>query len=88
MGPLLGIIGLIVGLGSAACWIYTIVRLFQIGKTIEGVCAICPLVGFILGWVRVKELNHQKVMVIWSVLLVVSILINVMLAGSGIAGTR
>ncbi|MBC7785730.1 MAG: hypothetical protein H7144_18025 [Burkholderiales bacterium] len=76
------IISLAISIGSIVCWVLTLVKLFQAGKTLEGVLSICPLIGFILGWVRAKELNHTKVMMIWSVLVVLSILINVMFAST------
>ncbi|HEX8324081.1 MAG TPA: hypothetical protein VF595_09215 [Tepidisphaeraceae bacterium] len=82
---ILTILGLLVGLVSLACWIFTLVRLFQAGKTLEGVLGICPLIGFILGWVRAKELDHTKVMLIWTVCVVVSILLNIVIASSGAA---
>lgn len=73
------VIVLLFGLASLACWIYTLVRLFQTGNTVLGVCGICPLVGFIAGWVKAQEMDHQKVMMIWTGVVVVNIILNIML---------
>lgn len=73
------IIAILVAIGSIVCWILTLVKLFQNQKTLEGVLGIlCPLIAFIMGWVRAKEFDHTKVMSIWTVLVIVSVVINVM----------
>ncbi|HEY0010255.1 MAG TPA: hypothetical protein VGB55_16140 [Tepidisphaeraceae bacterium] len=72
----MGILLILISVVSLACWIYTLVRLFQAGKTLEGILSICPLVGFIIGWVRARELDHTKVMLIWTVAIILNLILN------------
>ena len=71
-----------VGLVALACWIYTIVVAFQKGSVVLGVVSICPLVGFIIGWVKNKEWDHTKVMAVWSICIVINLILNVVVAAT------
>ena len=66
----------LVSLGSLACWIIVLVKAFQSGNIGLGIVCICPLVAFIMGWVKSNEWNLQKVMLVWTVLVVASIGLN------------
>lgn len=66
----LGGISLIVGLGSLVCWIYTVVVAFQNENPTVGVLCLCPLIGLIMGFVHMKDWGHDKVMIIWSIFVV------------------
>ncbi|CAN5362122.1 hypothetical protein BH09PLA1_BH09PLA1_34320 [soil metagenome] len=68
----------LIGLCSLACWIIMLVKIFQSGDTLWGVLGLCPLVAFIYGWVKVKELDAQKIMLIWSVCVAANLLLNIM----------
>ena len=81
MEVVVGGFALIVGLVSLVCWIWTIVRAFQEGETASGILSICPLVGFIIGRINSGSWNHTKVMIVWSICIVINILLNVALAG-------
>jgi hypothetical protein len=69
----------LIGLVSLACWIYVLVKIFQSGDTLWGILGLCPLVAFIYGWVKVNELNVQKVMMVWSICVGLNLLMNVLL---------
>ena len=69
---LLGL-SIICGITSFVCWIWTVVTAFREGSGAEGILSICPLVGFILGWIHVGDWNHAKVMIPWSVCVVINI---------------
>lgn len=70
------IVAIAIGLVSLACWIYTLVRLFQTGNTVWGICGLCPLIAFIAGWVKKDELDHGTVMSVWSGAVVLNFLLR------------
>ncbi len=76
---LLAIAGLsaIVGLISLVCWIYTVVVAFTNETAVIGIVCLCPLVALIMGLVKMKEWNHEKVMMIWGACIGVNILLQV-----------
>lgn len=78
----MAIVGMVAGLVSLVCWILTVVKAFQRGTTTTGVLSICGLIGFILGWINVKEWDHQPVMIAWSVAFLLAIIVQV-LGGGG-----
>lgn len=78
----MAIVGMVAGLVSLVCWILTVVKAFQSGKTSNGILSICPLVGFILGWINVKEWNHQPVMLAWTVATILNLVVQYMGGGA------
>jgi hypothetical protein len=67
-----------VGLANLVLFIIVLVKLFQekgVGHGILGI--ICSLYTFIWGWTKHKELQITNIMTAWSVLIVVSIILNV-----------
>ena len=75
---MLQILAILVGLGSLVCWVFVLIKIFQdknIGVGIVGI--ICPLVAFIYGWVKANEYGIQKIMLIWTALIVAGIVLNV-----------
>ena len=78
----MAIVGMVAGLVSLVCWILTVVKAFQSGTTSNGVLSICPLVGFILGWINVKEWNHQPVMLAWTVATILNLVVQYMGGGA------
>jgi hypothetical protein len=77
---LLGILAIIVGIGSLVCWILTLIKIFKAGEIVHGIIGIiCPLWAFIYGWMKATAYNHKNVMMIWSVLIVINIVLNIIL---------
>ena len=75
---ILSILALLLGLGALVAFIIVLVKLFQIegvGKGILGL--ICAIYTFIWGWMKSKELGLRNIMIIWSLLIVLSIILNV-----------
>jgi hypothetical protein len=72
----------ITGLVSLGCWIMTIIKAFQNNDTTAGIFSICPLVGFILGWINASKWNHGTIMLVWTVCIVISIVIQVAFPGA------
>ena len=81
----IGILQLIVGIGSLICFILVLVQMFQHGETGLGVlcivlvflCGIGGLVAFIVGWLRANRWAINNLMVAWTVLCVVGIVLGV-----------
>ncbi len=72
----LGILALLAGLGSAVVAIMVLIKLFQTegaGKGILGL--ICMIYTYIWGWMNATRLNLKKLMLIWTVLLIVFIIL-------------
>ena len=74
---LFSILGLIISLGSIACWIITLIKMFKgnIGLAILGI--ICPLWAFIWGWMNCGTAD-KKLMLIWTACIVLAGFFNVM----------
>ena len=52
-------------------------------------CLICGLYTFIWGWINANRLNIKNIMIIWTLLIIVSIIVNVMSGGFNYSlGTR
>ena len=74
---MLFILAILCSLGSLACWIIVLVKIFQSGNIGMGIVGIiCPLVAFIYGWTKANEYGIQKVMLVWTVLIVAGIGLN------------
>jgi hypothetical protein len=72
------VLSVIVGIGSLICAIIVLTKLFPaegVGKGILGI--LCALYTFIWGWQNKDEYGIQNVMTIWSILIVVGIVLNV-----------
>lgn len=73
------------GIGSFACWIMILIKMFQNEKPLIGILGIlCGLWAFIWGWMKASTLGTKKLMMIWSVCFVMSIIGNI-LYGVGMA---
>ena len=77
----MAILSLLVGLGSLVCWIMVLVKIFQAKQVWQGVVGIiCPLFALIWGWMKAAELGTSKIMPIWTGLVVVQVILNVLFA--------
>lgn len=71
-------LSLIIGLGSLACWILVLVKIFQAGEIGLGILGIlCPLFTFIYGWMKSDKWSIRQIMIVWTILIVVSIILRV-----------
>ncbi|NQT93847.1 MAG: hypothetical protein HQ559_13895 [Lentisphaerae bacterium] len=82
MDVLLQALMVIVGIISVVCWIMVLIKIFKdnVGLGILGV--VCGLFAFIYGWVKVKEYAVKKIMIVWSIVFVVSLVLNALGAGA------
>ena len=79
---MLGILGLILWLGSVICFIIVLIKLFQEKGALHGILGlICGLYTFIWGWIESGRLNIRNIMLIWTLLIILSIIVNVMTGG-------
>jgi hypothetical protein len=84
MGALVGVLALVVGLGSLVCAIMVLIKLFQEEGALKGILGlICGLYTFIWGWMNADRLNIKNIMLIWTALIVVGIILQVV--GGGLA---
>jgi hypothetical protein len=71
------------GLAQLVCFILVLIKLFQQKGVLHGILGIiCGLYTFIWGWMEAGRLNIKNIMLIWTVLLVISLGLNGMIAMS------
>ena len=79
---MLGILGLVLWLGCIICFIIVLIKLFQEQGALHGILGlICALYTFIWGWINASRLNLRNIMLIWTLLIILSIIVNVMSGG-------
>lgn len=67
---MLGVLAILIGLGSLTCWIMTLVAIFKNAGVGLGILGIfCPLFAFIYGWVKSGEWGNRGLMTVWSILI-------------------
>ena len=78
----LSVLMTLLGLGSLVCLILVLIPLFKenVGLGILGI--ICGLFTFVWGWVKAKEKGLTKIMTIWTILWVATMLVYAVFAGS------
>jgi hypothetical protein len=84
MMMLLGLLNILVGIGSLVCLILVIIQMFQHQQTGLGIacillafCGIGALIAFVYGWMKANEWNIKNIMLAWTGCFVVGILIGV-----------
>ena len=85
VNPLVSILFSALGLVSLVCWIMEIVAAFKKEeKPLMGILSIvlCSLGGFIIGWINSKKWGIQKVMMIWTIAVVVLVIVQVIYGAS------
>ena len=79
---MLGILGVILWLGCVICFIMVLIKLFQENGVLHGILGlICGLYTFIWGWMNATRLGIKNIMIIWTLLIIVSVIVNVMTGG-------
>jgi len=83
---LMGLAGL-VGLGSLVCFVMVLIKQFQLGSVVHGIIGIvtCGLWTFIWGWMNSGKHALKNLMLIWTGLVVVGIVLQVLGAGAMLA---
>lgn len=74
------------GIVSVVCWVMTLIKMFtdtEKGGVVHGIIGIiCGIWALIWGWINAGRLNHQKVMVIWTIAIVAGMICNFVFAAS------
>lgn len=72
-----------VGIGSLICFIIVLIKLFQNEGALKGILGIiCGLYTFVWGWINADKLGIKNIMLIWTLLIIVSIVLNFMFGAS------
>ena len=77
-------ISLILGLIGLACYITTVVKMFQKEDTALGiasavgfiVCGIGVLVAFIFGWIKAKDYDNKTAMTVWTACIALNLILS------------
>lgn len=77
------IIGMLLSFGCLICGIVVLIKQFQNGGAVHGIIGIvtCFIWTFIWGWMNASKLNIKNIMLIWTLIIVVCIIVNVMTGG-------
>jgi len=76
------IIGLLLWVGCIICGIIVLIKLFQEKGILHGILGfICGLYTFIWGWMNATRLGIKNIMIIWTLLIIASIIVNAMFGG-------
>jgi hypothetical protein len=72
----------LMSLGVLICFIFVLIKLFQTEGALQGIIGlICGLWTFIWGWMNAGKLGIKNIMMIWTLLIVLSIILNVVGGG-------
>jgi hypothetical protein len=83
IGIFVAFLGMLSFLGAGVVFIIVLVKLFQnegAGKGILGL--ICGIYTYIWGWMNATRLNLKKLMLIWTVLIIVGIILYIIGGGA------
>ena len=77
---MLMVLASLVGLGSLVCFVMVLIKQFQTAGALHGIIGLitCGIWTFIWGWMNASKLNIRNIMLIWTVLIVISLILNVM----------
>ena len=82
----ISLLAMVVGLGSLVCLIIVVIKLFQNEGALKGILGIiCGLYTFIWGWMNAARLGIRNIMLIWTALIILGIILNVV--GGGMAAS-
>jgi len=92
---LLYLVVLVVSIASLVCFVMVVIEMFKHDQTGLGIacivlifCGIGGLIAFVYGWIKNNEWGLQKIMLVWTVCVVMGLVVNVILVGVGATMTR
>jgi hypothetical protein len=75
-------LGMLLSLGCLVCLVIVLIKLFQNEGALKGILGlICGLYTFIWGWMNATKLNIRNIMIIWTILIILTIVVNAMTGG-------
>ena len=80
---MLRILAIVACLGWLICFIIVLIKQFKTAGVVHGIIGIitCGLWTLIWGWMNSGKLNIRNLMLIWTLLLIICIVLNVMSGG-------
>lgn len=76
------ILALLASVGCVICWIIVLVKMFQTAGAVQGIIGlICGLWAFIWGWMNAGKVGLKNIMLIWTALIILSIILNIASGG-------
>jgi hypothetical protein len=76
---MLGILTMLVLIGSIICWVIVLIKIFQNDGALKGVLGIlCSLFAFIWGWMNANRLGIKNIMMIWTVLIIIYLILGML----------
>lgn len=79
------ILATIAGLGSLACWIMVLIKMFKAEKPLIAILGIlCPLWAFIWGWMNSSKLGLKNIMLGWTAAIILSVIGNALTVSSAV----
>jgi len=80
---MLRILAIVACLGWLICFIIVLIKQFKTAGAVHGIIGIitCGLWTLIWGWMNSGKLNIRNLMLIWTLLLIICIVLNVMSGG-------
>ena len=80
---MLSILALVCSIASFICFIIVLIKQFQQGGVVHGIIGIitCGIWTFIWGWINAGRVGIKNIMMIWTLLIVVGIILNVLGGG-------
>lgn len=77
------ILQLLISLGALVCFIIVLIKQFQTGGAVHGIVGIitCSIWTLIWGWMNAGKVGIKNIMLIWTALIVVSIILTVIFGG-------
>jgi hypothetical protein len=78
----MAVLGTVLVLACVILQIIVLIKLFQNEGALKGILGlICGLYTFIWGWMNANKLNIKNLMIIWTILLIVTLVVNAMTGG-------
>jgi hypothetical protein len=77
------ILATLVGLAALVPFIMVLIKLFQQKGALHGILGlICGLYTFIWGWMNANTLGIKNLMLLWTALIVIGMILNLVVAGT------
>lgn len=75
---MLGLLSMLIGLGCLICWVIVLIKQFQDAGVVHGIIGIitCGIWTFIWGWMNATRLNIKTIMMVWTLLIIVSLVLR------------
>ena len=77
------ILQLLISLGALVCFIIVLIKQFQTGGAVHGIVGIitCGIWTLIWGWMNATKIGIKNIMLIWTALIVISIILSIAFGG-------